>query len=190
MPFFYEWLYDKPDNFRFNYFRKQMIPEPRFMVNSNRWDFSDFNFDNLVQAFISGNPDTGEGLLPRSYYDLDCGPPFGYNEALNVVGTYPGLIGVKNSYFYTSSSGIKDFFVESEVITDWRFAGRSAEEKSYNKWMFTDLNQLFSQNPAIFTKGNYFRYDYSLSAARFLFSQYYNNGALQGSNYDPTACRW
>lgn len=183
MPFFYEWLYDKPDNTRFNYFRKQMIPEPRFMVNSNRWDISDFNIDNIIAAVTASTPDYGEGLLPRSYYDLDC---VGYNEALNIVSIYPGLLGVKNSYFYTSSSGIKDFFVESEVITDWRFAGRSPEEKSYNKWMFTDLQQLFSQNPAIFTKGNYFRYDYSLSASRFLFSQYYNNGALQGTNYDPT----
>ena len=182
MPFFYDWLYDKPDNFRFNYFRKQMIPEPRFMVNSNRWDFSDFNIDNFINAFTPGAPDQGEGLLPRSYYDLDT---LSYTEATNTVITYPGLIGVKNAYFYTSSSGIKDFFVESEVITDWRFKGRSAEEKSFNKWLFTDLQQLFSQNPAIFTKGNYFRYDYSLSASRFLFSQYYNNGALQGSNYDP-----
>ena len=185
MPFFYEWLYDKPDNTRFNYFRRQMIPEPRFMVNSNRWDISDLNFDNLLNIFQAGSSGVGEGLFPRSYYNLDAPPPFGYDEAFNFVTRYPGLIGVKNSYFYTSVSGIKDFFVESEVITDWRFAGRSAEEKSYNKWLFTDLQQLFSQNPAIFTKGNFFRYDYSLSASRFLFSQYYNNGALQGTNYDP-----
>jgi len=182
MPFFYEWLYGQADNYRFNYFRRQNVPEPRFMVNSNRWDFSDLNFQNLYQSIASGIPDTGEGLLPRDYYDLDN---VNYNEQLNITGLYPGLIGVRNSYFYTSACGIKDFFVESEVLTDFRFAGRGAEEKSYNKWSFTDFQVLFSQNPAILTKGNYFRYDYSLSAARFLFSQYYNNGALQGTNYDP-----
>ncbi len=182
MPFFYEWLYGEPDNYRFNYFRRQNVPEPRFMVNSNRWDISDFNLSNIISSF-GNTPDYGEGLLPRSYYDLDN---VSYLEAFNITLTYPGLLAVKNSYFYTSSSGIKDFFVESEVLTDYRFKGRSAEEKSYNKWQYTDLFTLFSQNPAILTKGNYFRYDYSLSTSRFLFSQYYNNGSLQGSTYDPT----
>ena len=185
MPFFYEWLYGEPDNYRFNYFRRQMVPEPRFMVNSNRWDISNFDLSNIVSSFC-GTPDYGEGILPTSYYDLDN---VSYSEALNITSPipgYPGLLGVKNSYFYTSSSGIKDFFVESEVLTDFRFKGRSPEEKSYNKWQYTDLLTLFSQNPAILTKGNYFRYDYSLSTARFLFSQYYNNGSLQGSTYDPT----
>lgn len=183
MPFFYEWLYGQPDNARFNYFTRQNVPEPRFMVNSNKWDFSDFTFVGFIQSILGGNPDTGEGALPRDYYDLDN---VNYNEQLNITGIYPGVLGVKNSYFYTSACGIKDFFVESEVLTDFRFQGRSPEEKSYNKWSFTDFQTLFSQNPAILTKGNYFRYDYSLSAARFLFSQYYNNGALQGRNYDPT----
>tara|TARA_R110001632_G_scaffold42674_3_gene108073 strand:- start:281 stop:5890 length:5610 start_codon:yes stop_codon:yes gene_type:complete len=183
MPFFYEWLYGEPDNYRFNYFRRQNIPEPRFMVNSNKWDISNFSISNLLNVFQGDTPDYGEGILPRSYYDLDN---FAYSESLNFTFTYPGLLAVKNSYFYTSSSGIKDFFVESEVLTDFRFKGRSVEQKSYNKWEYTDLLSLFSQNPAVLTKGNYFRYDYSLSVSRFLFSQYYNNGALQGSTYDPT----
>ena len=182
MPLFYDWLYDEMDGVRFNYFRKQMVPEPRFMVNSDKWDISDFSLSNITD-WISNSFDDGEGLLPRSYFDLDC---VGYLESQNIVLTYPGLLGVKNAYFYTSICGIKDFFVESEVITDFRLPGRAADEYSYNKWMFTDLNQLFSQNPAVLTKGNYFRYDYSLSVIRFLFSQYYNNGSLQGSNYDPT----
>jgi len=183
MPFFYEWLYGQQDNYRFNYFRRQNVPEPRFMVNSARWDISDFNISNIINNLVAGTPDYGEGLLPRSYYDLDNA---GYIEAWNVTLTYPGLLAVKNSYFYTSACGIKDFFVESEVLTDFRFAGRSDEEKYYNKWQYTDLFRLFSQNPKILTAGNNFQYDYSLSVSRFLFSQYYNNGSLQGSTYDPT----
>ena len=88
MPFFYEWLYGEPDNYRFNYFRRQNIPEPRFMVNSNKWDISNFSISNLLNVFQGDTPDYGEGILPRSYYDLDN---FAYSESLNFTFTYPGL---------------------------------------------------------------------------------------------------
>jgi hypothetical protein len=184
MPFFYDWLYDVPDNIEWNYYLNQMIPEPRFMINSQPWDVSEFNLSNLVQLFTN-NPATGNGLLPSSSYFLDN---VYYNKATNlhIPPSYPGFFGVRNSYFYTAACGIRDFFVESEVLVDFRDKGTFPWEVAYSKYKYTDLNALFDSNPQILAKGNYYAYDYSLSAIRFLFNQYFTAGYLQGVTYDPS----
>ena len=181
MHFFYDWLYDVPDNIEYNYFLNQMIPEPRFQVNSIPWDISQFNIQNII-GFFQSTPDYGEGLLPNSFYDLDN--KF-YNIEQNQSLIYPGVVSVKDSYFYTSANGIRDFFVESEVLVDFREVGTFPWQTSYNKYKYTDLNALFDSNPEVLAKGNYYAYDYSLSAARFLFNQYFTAGFLQGVTYDP-----
>lgn len=181
MPFFYDWLYDVPDNTEWNYYINQMIPEPKFMVNSQPWDVSDFNLQNLYN-WISGGNNYGAGLTPRSYYDLDNAQ---YLRTTNKTILYAGLLGVKNAYFYTAVCGIKDFFVESEVLVDFRDKGTFAWEQFYDKYNYTDLPSLFDSNPQILTKGNYYAYDYTLSASRFLFNQYFTAGYLQGKTYNP-----
>ena len=181
MPFFYEWLYNMPDNVEWNYYINQMIPEPKFMLNSQPWDISNFTLNNLLQMF-GNSPSYGDGLLPRSYYDLDN---ITYSRALNKTITYQGILGVKNAYFYTAACGVKDFFVESEVITDFRSNGTFPWEEFYDKYNYTDLPSLFDSNPEILARGNHFAYDYTLSASRFLFNQYFTAGILQGRNYDP-----
>lgn len=181
MHFFYNWLYDVPDNIEYNYFLNQMIPEPRFQVNSVPWDISQFNLTNIA-GFFQSTPDYGEGLLPNSFYDLDN---IYYNLFTNLSPIYPGTVGVKNSYFYTSANGIRDFFVESEVLVDFREVGTFPWQTPYNKFKYTDLESLFDSNPEVLTKGNYYAYDYSLSAARFLFNQYFTAGFLQGITYNP-----
>jgi hypothetical protein len=180
MPFFYDWLYNVPDNTDWNYFLNQMVPEPKFQVNTERWDVSDFNLSNIINFFT--NSDYGDGLLPRSYYDLDN---VNYDDETNLVSIYPGLFSVRNSYFYIAACGIKDFFVESEVLVDFRDPGNAPWQKPYNKYNYTDLNLLFDADPQVLTKGNYYAYDYTLSASRFLFNQYFTAGFLQGTTYNP-----
>jgi hypothetical protein len=182
MNLFFDWLYNVPDNIEYNYFLNQMIPEPRFMVNSQPWDISDFNISN-IWSYFANTPDYGSGLLPSSYYDLDN---IGYYLTLNTspLGV-PGFLGVKNSYFYTSVNGIRDFFVESEVLVDFRDKGTFPWQTPYSKYNYTNLPNLFDSNPEVLTKGNYYAYDYTLSAQRFLFNQYFTAGFLQGVTYDP-----
>ena len=181
MPFFYDWLYDVPDNIEYNYFINQMIPQPKFAVNSQPWDTSEFNLNNLTQLIL-GNNNYGSGLMPKSYYDLDN---FAYLRTTNTTPVYAGLLGIKNAYFYTAACGIKDFFVESEVLVDFRDKGTFAWEQFYDKYNYTDLPSLFDSNPQILAKGNYYAYDYTLSASRFLFNQYFTAGYLQGKTYNP-----
>jgi len=56
MFFFYDWLYGQPDGYEFNYLLRQMIPEPKFWVNSTKYDISDFS--NILTQFFS-NPGAG-----------------------------------------------------------------------------------------------------------------------------------
>lgn len=184
MPFFYNWLYDVPDNTEFNYFLNQMIPEPKFQVNSQPWDISDFNLTNIIDWFDTSNPQYGEGLLPSSYYNLDSKY---FIESLNITINPPNFLrlAVKRSYFYLASCGIRDFFVESEVLVDFRDRGTFPWQTPYSKYNYTDLESLFNANPDVLAKGNYYAYDYTLSAARFLFNQYFTAGYLQARTYDP-----
>lgn len=180
MPFFYDWLYDRPDGYEYNYFLSPMIPYPRFWVNSEPWDVTDFNLNNII-AEIQGTT-TGSGLLPDSYFKLDN---TNFQPTLNITPSYPGVFYPTNSYFYLSANGIRDFFVESEVLVDFRGRGTFPWEQYYDKYRYTDLNDLFSSDPQILTRGNFYNYDYSLSASRFIYNQYYTQGVLQNANYNP-----
>jgi hypothetical protein len=179
MLFFYDWLYGMPNGTEYNYYLNQMIPSPRFWVNSEPWDISDFNFTNFL-SWVTGNLN-GTGLLPSSYYDLDSN---NYNPNNGNFGFFSNLVSPKNGYFYTGAHGIRDFFVESDVLVDFRSRGVFDNQKFYSKYLFTNLEVLFDMNPDIITAGNFYNYDYSLSANKF-FNQYIQGGILQNPNYDP-----
>jgi len=171
MPFFRQWLFDQPESTPYNYFIEPNIPYPRFWANSEKWDFSQiYNISNIIDVIADAN--FGSGLLPSSYYNLD-------GQGIN-------FLRVKNDYFYLANCGIRDFFVESEVLVDFRARGTFDYEEFYNKFKFTDLEFLFNMDPQVLTKGNSYIYDYSLSSSRFIFNQYYTQGVLQNRTYDPT----
>jgi hypothetical protein len=197
MFFFYDWLYGQPNGYEFNYYTRQMIPEPRFKLNTETYESS-----NLWSPAIWLNPTSiGTGLLPNAYYKLDAErydyttdevPAlvpllFPFNEYPLVDG-YEGLFGVKNAYTYLATSAVRDFFVESDVIVDFREPGVEQWQKAYNPYTFTDLTSMFDMNPDIITRGNWYRYDYSLSISK-LFTQYFSQGNLQSRYYNPNVSK-
>jgi hypothetical protein len=174
MFFFYDWLYGQPDGFEYNYLLHQMVPEPRFWVNSKAYDSTDFapNFSTFAP---------GTGNVPTDFYNLDNKR---YRYANDSIVDYPGVFRVKDSFFYLAVSSVRDFFVESDVLVDFRIAGITEAEKFYDSYKYTNLNAMFDINPEIITRGNEYRYDYSLSISK-AFSQYFSAGNLQSRNYDP-----
>lgn len=178
MFFFYDWLYGQPNGYEYNYFLRQMIPEPRFGMNTIRYEARDLFDWNLFTAPV---PTTLTGALPSRRYRLDHR---NYDYSSDSTINYPGALGVKESYMYLSTSAIRDFFVESEVIVDYREAGPEQYQKFYNPYAFTDLATLFDMNPTNITRGNYYAYDYSLSISK-LYTQYFSQGNLQSKYYDP-----
>jgi hypothetical protein len=190
MLFFYDWLYGQPNGTEFNYFTRQVIPQPRFWMNSERYEVSNL-FQDGVQGWVdllTGSSTTGSGPLPSNLYKLDS-TQFTYPNTLpgfglGSVNSYPGFFGVKESYFYLGTSSIRDFFVESEVIVDFREQGDQPFQRHYDPYRYTNLEQLLNINPEWITRGNYYAYDYSLSISK-LFTQYFSQGNLQSRYYDP-----
>ena len=181
MPFFTTWLYDLPRGSEFNYFLYPSVPFPKFWANSFPWDIQDINPDNIIAAVVGNN--NGDGLLPSSYYNLDNE---NYSANNNNTLDYPGVITPKNSYFYLAACGIRDFFVESDVLVDFRIRGDMQRQYHYDKYRYTDLVSLFDPNPQVLKAGNYYNYDYSLSISQFFINQFFTLGALQATNYNPT----
>jgi hypothetical protein len=199
MFFFYDWLYGQPDGVEYNYFNHQMLPQPRFWMNSARYEVSTLFTDPTTWFTNINGIMPGTGVLPRGFYNLDHGPPTstawlsilfpqGYNYSNDNSGDTPGIFGVKDSYFYLATSAIRDFFVESDVIVDFRIAGDEQWQKFYNPYEYTDLGSLFNMNPDIIQRGNYYRYDYSLSISK-LFTQYFSQGNLQSRYYSPSVAK-
>ncbi|MEX0594974.1 MAG: hypothetical protein WD512_00630, partial [Candidatus Paceibacterota bacterium] len=178
MFFFYSWMYDVQDDYPFNYFSHQMLPQARFWMNSFRYDISDIDVTDVGSFFNTYN---GTGFIPSKYYTLDNE---NFDRQDDDATPYPGFLSVKNSYFYTSVSGVRDFFVESEVLIDYREIGTFDFEKCYHPYRYTDLYALFKMDPITPTRGNYYIYDQSLSASRL--PQKFNTfGFLQDRYYDP-----
>jgi len=186
MFFFYDWLYGQPDGFEYNYYLHQMIPSPRFAVNSVKYDPSDLAPSNW------SNPLPGTGAFPRRFYQLDWWEGFAANDRYDYTtdteGNYPGLFGVKRAKFYLANSSVKDFFVESDVLVDFRTQGLYEGEKHYDPYRYTDYVAMFNMNPDIITRGNQYRYDYSLSISK-AYTQYFSQGNLQSRYYDPQVAK-
>lgn len=183
MFFFYDWLYGQPDGYEFNYLLRQMIPEPKFWVNSTKYDVSDFS--NILTQFFNGGTTPGTGWKPTNFYSMDYR---GFNYRDSTAGNYPGIFRPKDCYFYLAVSSVRDFFVESEVLVDFRIQGVTEAEKYYDPYGYTDLISMFNMDPQIITRGNEYRYDYSLSITK-AFSQYFSAGNLQSRYYNPLVAK-
>lgn len=183
---FHDWLYDQPNGFEYNYLLRKMIPNPRFWINSQKYE-SNSIWSN-ISSFVTGSGTLGEGLFPHEYYNMDYNNyPYANDNSnlgkvINAFGN--GIFSIKNAFFYIATSGVRDFFVESDVIVDFRDQGDEIFEKHYDRNTYTDLYEMFKIDPDIITRGNYNEYDYSLSISK-LFTQYFSQGNLQSRYYNP-----
>lgn len=91
-------------------------------------------------------------------------------------------VGIYNAYFYLFANGVRDFFVESEINLAQRDWGEQMSEQHYDPFRNTDLDELFRSD--IIKSGNYFKYDYSLSASKF-FGNNVSWGDVVPRDFDP-----
>lgn len=188
MMIFNDWLYGQPDGFEYNYYLHSMIPLARFKVNSITYDSG-----YLSEVFNFGAPAMpGTGAFPGAFYNMDyyVTPSRFYNytndvEEGNWIGDrYKGLWSVRDAYFYLANSGIRDFFVESEVLIDFRKQSTREGGKHYDPYRYTDYPAMFNMNPNIMGQLSEYIYDYSLSVSK-LYNQYFSQGNLQTRYYNP-----
>lgn len=172
--YFWEWLYDQPEGFEYDYSMRYMLNYPRYWANFTKFDPGAF-INSFVTSIITFSFDNLQ--LPSRMHSLD-GPflPAGFLNLFNAI------FRVTNRYFYLFNSGVRDFFVESEInvaLRDWE---DPIEKRYYDPNRFRNLDELF--DPRIIKSGNFFKYDQSLSVSR-LFNNFFSWGNIQDRDYDP-----
>jgi hypothetical protein len=178
--FFYDWLEGQPDGAQLDYSSHKMIPNPKYWANFNQFQTSDFtsgvmtDISNITFPTIS-NGTPADPRLPSDYYALD-GPSTTSNSIVNIFKFD------KRGWFYLFNSGVRDFFVESEINTAYREQGPLISEKFFDPYSGSDTKDLFST--AIIKSGNYYKYDISLSITK-LFSNYVSWASMQTPQYNP-----
>jgi hypothetical protein len=165
--YFYDWLYDQPDGYEFNYLLRKMLPFPSYWMDTTKYDINEFF------SSVAANP-----LVPASWVLPTDRRAF--DRDLTSINVFM----IKRAFMYLASSGVRDFFVESEINTDTRDWGDTLTERHYDPYRFTDIGNLFNAKPEILKSGNFFKYDISLSASR-LFNNFISWGNVQPRFYDP-----
>lgn len=169
--FFYEWLFDQPDGYEFDYLKHRMLLFPTYWAN-----FEEFETQDFVSGVVSNmfNPSLWGSALPSSRYSLD---------GLTCSGGATQFA-VKNAWLYLFHSGVRDFFVESEINIDLRDWGNTDSEKHFDSkgGAISDIKTLF--DTSIIKSRNYYKYDQSLSVSK-TYINYISWGNLQQTFYDP-----
>ena len=164
--YFYDWLYGQPDGAQFDYNIHRTLLYPRYWANFEQFDTSDFTSTFLGNLLTPSN-----WITPGEFFNLDG----------SLFSTLS--LSVKNAWGYLFNSGVRDFFVESEINLDLRDWGNEITQQHYDPYRFTNTQTLFDTNNI--KADNYYKYDYSLSVTK-LFSNYVSWGYMQEPQYDPT----
>lgn len=177
--YFYDWLQEQPNGFEYDYTLKDMVPFATYWMNTKDFQINDF-FNGIFNGFDQGGgSSTPPAILPSGLHNFDRGV---FDDAGNGTSNFNLTFTVKAAYMYLFNSGVRDFYVESEVNVEYRDWGDLDEEKHYDPYRYTSLNDLFHQS--IIKAQPYFKYDYSLSVGRlYQFFPSWSQG--QYRNYDP-----
>ena len=184
MFFFNDWLAGKEfqDGAEYDYREHINVPFPRYYVNTRRYRFDDF-VEGLSQSFgtwdgiqnlftgMKKKDDVQDQIdtLPSDFHNLDR-------------ATVPNGLFRANGWFYLFNSGVREFFVESEINCAYRDHDDKPTTRHYDDREYTDLERIFRADEI--TAGNHFKYDFSLSAGNY-FTTNVTVGNMQTRDYDP-----
>lgn len=94
---------------------------------------------------------------------------------------------VRQAYMYLFVSGVRDFFVETEINLAHRDWGDKQRERHFDYINYTNYAELFSTDHI--KVGNYLKYDKSLSISK-IFNNYISWGNVQSRQYDPEIAKF
>ena len=188
--YFRDWLYGQPDGTQFDYSLHYMISYPRYWAN-----FSDYDSMGALGSMVSGLFNLGSGGqgsnawdIPSNYHHLDrrnysftLQP--GIGVGINPFSAFTNFrFGVKNAFFYLFQSGVRDFFVETELNISFRDWGNTDDQRYYDSYRYTDTEAMFE--PSIIKAGNFFKYDFSLGVSK-TYKNLISWGNVQPVSYNP-----
>lgn len=179
MPIFTEFLNGQPDDFVYDYLKRINIPYPRFWMDTTPFDTSAFAAE--VTSF--GLANTGNTWMPNDLFYLDRGTAsVSLNPRDILVGDPNNKFAMTAAYMYTHINGVQDFFVESEYNLAQRDWDDQDDKRHYDVYEYTNIDDMFHAD--IIKKGNFYKYDLSLSINKFL-TQVSSFGNIQPRDYDP-----
>jgi len=152
MFYFNTWLMGEPDEIEFDYRNHFATTYPRYWVNSKRIDGELLKDVAREHRHLNGNSSQGV-----SFY-------------------------VKNRHFYLFNSGVRDFFVESEINVGYRDHDDQIERRFYDPYGYADIDMMFRSDTI--KSGEIYKYDYSLSVSK-LFNSHISWGNILPRDYDP-----
>ena len=168
--YFYNWMLNEPNGTEFDYSQYINVAYPRYWMDTEKYDF---------QELISGITSLDfKNILPSDKAALDV-----RQSACATIFNKNGAFVAKKRYMYLFNSGVRDFWVESEVNLALRDHADTEPSRFYDEQDFTDLDSLFRPNNI--KVGNFWKYDYSLSISKY-FGQNISWAHLQTLDYDPT----
>ena len=153
MFYFNTWLMGEPDEIEFDYRNHFAMTYPRYWLNSKRIDAELLTDISREHRHLNGS--TPQGV---SFY-------------------------VKNRHFYLFNSGVRDFFVESEINVGYRDYDDQIERRFYDPYGYADIDMMFRSD--VVKSGEIYKYDYSFSISK-LFNSHISWGNILPRDYDPT----
>ena len=164
--YFQQWLKGEPDGAELNYRLHQMFEYTSYWMNTENYDFSDFTssigdaFKNAADRMFKSNPNAAQAFFNT----------LGTPSSLHVFdknGNGEGLFTLKKAYMYLFNSGVREFFVESELNIDYRDYGEVIEKRHYP--ITSNLDAIFHNN--IIKNDNYYKLDRSLAVSFLPFAK-------------------
>jgi len=181
--YFRDWLYGQPDGTQFDYGLHYMISYPRYWANLTEYDSMGALGTMFGDLLTPGTVSSNNWDIPSNYHHLDRRNytnqgSLGGNASFGVSFRF----GVKNAFFYIFQSGVRDFFVETELNISYRDWGNTDDQRYYDPYRYTDLQAMFE--PRIIKAGNFFKYDFSLGVSK-TYKNLISWGNVQPISYNP-----
>ena len=180
MIFFNSWLLGEPDEAEFDYRNYGTIPYTRFWMDSTQENYQDLDIDVKLQSPLKVKLKKASVKLQSP---VKVKTTLAQNKrSLNRLGK-DGKIEIRNAYFYLFNSGVRDFFVESEINLAYRDWEDTPAKRHYSPGEFTDLSLMFRSD--LIREHNYYRYDYSLSISKLVNART-TWGTVLSRDFDPS----
>lgn len=178
MFYYSDWLSNSPDGIEYDYKLRKMMPYPTYWMDTNDFDLNTFmeGVIDWITSSFGGGPEPS--ILPNEFHNLDkeSGSSNSFSDAFSIQFV------IKNAAMYLFNSGVRDFYVESEINIEYRDWEDKIEERHYDPYGYKDYSEMFRADRI--KAPNLYKYDFSLSVER-LYQNFASWAITQRRNYDP-----
>ena len=175
--YFQQWLNGQPNGYEHNYDDYPMFENIAYWMDTTDYDFNEFT-SSVPGAIKAGIKNLIKGSGVSTFFN-NLKTPVDKHVFDKLPGNN-GMFAIKNAVIYLFNSGVREFFVESELNIDYRDYEDTQAKQHYP--ILTDLNAMFHND--IIKADNYYKLDRSLCTSFLPYSKL-SWSSLQALDYDP-----